>query len=200
MKTRTLAEEAAQSFAALPPRCAERLADGYGVPPMLITIAQLIGIKRVKIKGRRLYEPDAAGEPFCITPVLVDSPWTPESRDPAITVRYGALVDLVAWRPDRPSEWALRGGAATWLGAVPPQYCQPDPVPVSHSILGWFQAGAAGIVLLTDDPAERWRILADFRGGIDAEDDRHAAELRRAVARPWPGPRVFSKDGRRAAA
>jgi hypothetical protein len=54
-------------------------------------------------------------------------------------------------------------------------------------------------VLLSNDQAERWRILADFQGGIDAEDEQHAADLRRAVARPWPGPRVLVPEHARAA-
>jgi hypothetical protein len=72
---------------------------------------------------------------------------------------------------------------------------------VHRTVLGWLCSGCAGLVLLTGDPVERWRILSDCRGGIIAEDVAHARELRAILARPWPAPRgyISRREARHAA-
>jgi len=139
-----------------------------------------------------LYEPDdETGGLAFITPVRVDDDVTPESPDPEICVRRGAIVDLVAWDPRTPREWALRTGLADWLGCAGPQFLDPKPVRVWRSILAWFRAGCRGVVPLNRDPAVVYRLVMGFPGGIIPEDAMHADELRRMLERPWPLPEII---------
>jgi hypothetical protein len=116
---------------------------------------------------------------------------------PALSVRFGGLVDLVAWHPRQPSGWALRTGAAEWLGAIEPQHMGPPPVPIRFSVLSWFQYGCSGLVILSTAAAVRYRLLSDCLGGVEAESAEHAAELKRMLAWPWPAPRVSIGESRR---
>jgi hypothetical protein len=116
---------------------------------------------------------------------------TAEAHDPPHTVRAGELVDLVAWHPRHPHRWALRTGAAEWLGAIEPQYLDPEPVPVWRSPLAWLRVGCVGLVMLSPDPPAAYRVLSGCRGGIVAEDPQHAAALRATLARPWPAPQII---------
>jgi hypothetical protein len=153
-------------------------------------VNRLCGIERVRVLGE-YYEPLAdEGIPAIITPIRVCNVLTPEAADPSASCRSGALVDLIAWHPATPQSWALRVGAAEWLGAIAPQYLEPDPVIVRRSVLGWFRAGCSGLVLLSPTLADRYRILSGC-SAIIAEDAEHAAELRSILQHPWPAPRMF---------
>src|SRR3954464_9227500 len=115
-----------------------------------------------KVCARRdgdMYVPDRDGPPAFVTPVLVDYADTPESPCPAQATRFGDLVDLVAWDPQHPHSWALRCGAAEWLGAIAPQYLDPPPVPIHRGPLGWLQTGCRGLVLLSREPVSQYRLL-----------------------------------------
>jgi hypothetical protein len=155
-------------------------------------------IARVKIAGEG-FELDAEGGAAYLVPIRVDDPISPETTDPAATLRSSAIVDLVAIHPRHPDRWALRVGTAEWLGAVHPQYLDPALVPVWRSPLAWLRGGCTGLVILSRERADAYRLLADLRGGIIAEDARHAAELRTILAQPWPLPRVIVGGLRRAA-
>ncbi|HEY3909251.1 MAG TPA: hypothetical protein VGM07_05110 [Stellaceae bacterium] len=191
MKWRELAIELDAAISAVGEPERRRLVD-LGIPEDLLgPKLPMIGIAQIKVSRSLLYEPSPDGWTALITPVLIDSPMSPEAANPVATARYaGDLVDLVAWRPDRPSLRATRTGAATWLGAIAPQYLPPAPAHVWRSVLKWFRARLDGLVLLSDDPVECWRLLDDCQGGIVPEDAGHAAELRVALARPWASPRV----------
>jgi hypothetical protein len=189
MRTRDLAEEMWAAHAALtePDR---RELEQYGVPTSAIDRFKLVGIARInRIPDTDCYEPDPAGVWAYLTPVLVDDPISPESRWPDHYAR-GRIVDIVAWDPRRPRQWALRAGLATWLGCVPPQYVDPEPVYVWRSALNWLRGGCRGVTVLSRDPAVAYSLLMGFHGGIYAEDDAHVAELERILSRPWPVPRV----------
>jgi hypothetical protein len=138
------------------------------------------------------FQPDEGGGNAFIIPVRVENPITPEALDPAAAVCDGAVVDLVAFHPHHPDHWALRREAAEWLGAIEPQYLDPDPVPVWRTPLAWLRADCRGLVLL-GDRASQYRILTLLHS-IVAEDDGHAAELRCLLARPWPVPQVVSSQ------
>ena len=69
---------------------------------------------------------------------------------------------------------------------------------VHRGPLGWFRDGCAGLVLLTVQPWEIYRILSQCAAGIVAEDQRHAKELRAALKHPWPHPEVFVRERRHA--
>src|SRR4051794_24518482 len=118
----------------------------------------LIGKVRARLDGD-LYVPDENGSPACVTPVFVDYVDTPEASYPSQAARFGDLVDLVAWDPRHPQSWALRYGAAEWLGAIEPQYMEPPPVPIHRGPLGWLQSRCRGLVLLAREPASQYRLL-----------------------------------------
>ena len=144
--------------------------------------------------------PEEGGAAYVI-PVRVDNPLSPEAADPIATKSTGEIVDLLAFHPAQPHRWALRTGVAEWLGAIEPQYLEPEPVQVWRSPLSWLRAGGKGLVLLSHSSTDRYRILSGCRC-IIAEDAAHAAELRQVVSQPWPIPRVIehlSQESRRAA-
>lgn len=163
----------------------------YGIPPKPIEDL-LVGIARInRIPDTDLYEPAPSGVLAYITPVRVEEPASPESSDPWWYVRNGEIVDLVAWNPRRPSRWALLTGLGDWLGCVPPQYFDPEPVQVWRSVLSWFRVGCRGLVPLSRDPAIAYSLLMGFPGGIYCEDDDvHAAQLERMLEHPWPRPNI----------
>ena len=139
------------------------------------------------------------GSPAFVTPVLVDHVDTPELSCPAQAAKFGDLVDLVAWDPRHPHAWALRCGAAEWLGCIDPQYLDPPPVPIHRGPLGWLQTGCRGLVLLSREPFSQYRLLANIQR-IEAEDAAHAAELHGIISRPWPVPTITIAVERRHAA
>jgi hypothetical protein len=80
----------------------------FGVAAAAVEMFQLFGIARIsRIVDIRLYEPDPSGALAFITPALVESPTTPESQSPG-AFALGNIVDLVAWDPQAPRDWALR--------------------------------------------------------------------------------------------
>jgi hypothetical protein len=161
---------------------------GHGIP--LGTILFLVGAARIeRDRSRQFFEMAEDGLFAFVTPVMVAWPDTPEAEHPAQAVRFGDLVDLVAWHPARPESWALRVGAAEWLGAIEPQYMDPEPVPVHRTVLSWLQAGACGLVPLCRTPEELRRVLA-YCARIEAQDRAHAIALRRALRLPWVAPPV----------
>ena len=172
---------------------------GAGVAPEMIDRYPLIGVSRMQVSGG-LYQPEAGGRPAYVTPVLIADPVSPETPHRLVYARHlGECVDLVAWHPRRPDRWALRVGAATWLGCIEPQYMDPDPVALRRSPLAWLRAGCDGLVFLSADPADAYRVLTGCHE-IVAEDQQHATELRKLVRRPWPLPRISAGEEARNAA
>lgn len=149
----------------------------------------LCGIERVSISNG-LYAPAPNGDVVVVTPVRLERGTTPQSRRPRIFSQWGPIVDLVAWHPSAPEQMALRVGAATWLGCIEPQYLEPEAVLIHRSALDWLRAGRSGLVLLSDEPADQYPILAGCLGGLVAADEAHARTLRRALACPWRAPTV----------
>ena len=78
---------------------------------------------------------------------------------------------------------------------IEPQYLDPEPVRVHRSVLDWLRAGCSGLVPLSSDRADLYRLLSDCHGGIVAADDTHARDLRRALSHPWQHPAVEVADG-----
>lgn len=149
-----------------------------------------VAIARITVDGLT-YQPDPGGGFAYLIAVRVDNPLTPEAADPGETVRSGDIVDLVAMHPAHPLRWALRRHTAEWLGAIEPQYLDPNPVPLRRSPLAWLRAGGQGLVVLSRGRADAYRIMTGCRGGILAEDAGHAAELRSILAQPWPTPQII---------
>jgi len=144
--------------------------------------------------GRFQLDRDGDAKAFVI-PVRVGNPLTAEVNDPIEAVRHGILIDLIAFSPAYPNQWALRVGNATWLGAIEPQFLMPEPVPVWRNPLGWLRNDWRGLVLLSRDRAEQYRVLT-VCDSIVAEDEQHAAELRGVLEHPWLAPAVFVHRGR----
>lgn len=165
-------------------------AAGVGGPGAAIAPA----VARIRV-SRGLYEPDPEGGAAFLLPVRLENPSSPEAADPENAVRNGGLVDLLAFAPEYPYRWARRAGTATWLGCVEPQFLMPDPVPVWRSPLHWLGNDCRGLVLLTRDKRERYRVLTHL-DAIIAEDEGHANELRELLAHPWLAPPVFVRRGR----
>ena len=148
-----------------------------------------VALDRITVRGQ-LYEPDPDGGFAYILAVRADNPATPKTPDPETVIADGDMVDLIAFHPAYPRRWALRVGAAEWLGAVEPQYMQPAPVRIWRSPLAWLRAGCRGLVLLSNDRRDQYRHLASL-GSIIAEDAHHAAELQQLLEHPWPTPTVL---------
>jgi hypothetical protein len=163
-----------------------------GISPRTIAMVTP-AFSRIAVDGYT-YQPDPAGGAAIVLPVRVESWVTPEAADPLKTLRDGAIVDLLAFHPAFPLRWALRRDAAEWLGALEPQYLDPETVCVRRSPLAWLRAGCRGLVVLSPEPAARYRILAECRGGILAEDNEHAAELMATLAWPRSAPRVIVRN------
>lgn len=189
MKTREIASELNAAIDALD-EGQRNLLVAHGVGRNDLALG-LVGAALIRVEGTTRFAPDPEGRPAFITPVRVQYAETPESVAPDSAVRVGDIVDLVAWHPLRPDRWALRSGAAEWLGCIEPQYAGPHPVPIRRSVLGWFRAGCVGLLPLSQSPADLYRLLTWCVGGVIAEDAEHAAKLRRALERPWPAPRVL---------
>jgi len=190
MKAAALAAEMRQAFAAIGRDEINELTR-LGVPRISIDYFQMIGIARIRVE-EPLYVPDPHGSPALITPVCTHYPDTAETPRPDVYPFIGNLADLVAWDPRTPESWALRAGAATWLGAIPTQYCGPEPVRVWRSPLNWFRARCEGLVVLTQERLEIFRLLAGC-AALLAEDEDHAVELREILDQPFPAPPVDAR-------
>ena len=171
------------------------IAAGISAP---VIAAGLIGAALVRLAGD-LFEPDPDGRFAFLTPVRVYDAITPESPHPIVTVRAGALIDILAWHPKHPQRWALRRGLATWAGACWPQYLDPPPVRVWRSPANWLRSGCRGLCLVSRVAADAYRVLSLLKGNV-AEDRAHRAELQAILASPWPAPPVLLPQGARHAA
>jgi hypothetical protein len=149
----------------------------------------LIGVARGRVEGDHFAPDDDGGVAF-VTPVRTHYPLSFETPIPGDALRLGDIVDLVFWHPRFPRAWAVRRGVAEVLGLVPPQYCEPEPVEVWRGPLNWFRASCRGLLLLSRNSADMYRVLSACSGGIIAEDEAHANELSEVLEHPWPHPPV----------
>jgi hypothetical protein len=193
MKTRELAREMREAYRALKAADREELVRA-GVPAHDVDYYQMVGVARMWVEqtddGYRYQpDPDGVGRAF-ISPILAHHPDTLETPHAWACVRVGNLVDLLAWDPGHPTRWALRTGKASWLGAALPQFCNPPPTEVWRTPLNWFRNDCAGLVALTRDRAEVYRLLSALIGGIIVEDQAHADEIRGILERPRLTPPI----------
>lgn len=156
-----------------------------------VDIAGMVGVAYGRVVGDR-FEPHPGGELALCTPVRVDPlyPLSLETPVPERALRVGDIIDLVYWHPRYPRDWAVRKGVAEVLGLVPPHYCDPEPVEIWRGPLNWFRAGCRGLVLLSREPADVYRVLSLCSCGIVAEDEQHRRELVAALERPFTHPPV----------
>jgi hypothetical protein len=164
-----------------------------GISAQTIT-AVAPAIARITVTGPT-YQPDPCGGIAFLLPVRVESPVTPEADDPVETIRIGSIVDILAFHPTYRFRFALRRDTGEWLGAIEPQHLEPPPVHVWRSPIDWLRAGCRGLVILSREPADAYRILTGCRGGILVEDAEYAAELQAILERPWPLPCIIVASG-----
>ncbi len=194
MKTAELAAELRSALANLTRGHADELV-GCGVPWSVI-IDLMIGVERVSATQTGCYCPDPNGGTAYITPVRAQYADTPQSTAPWRSVRGGYLFDLLAWNVKAPECWALRSGAATWLGCVPvqdyPELVTPAPTRLRRTPFHWMRSDCTGLVALSPERADRYRLYGELHGGIIAEDDDHRREVLDILERPWPAPPVWT--------
>jgi hypothetical protein len=153
---------------------------GLGVP--LGIIPDLVGVMPIQLDRAGRWLPSEGDRLAYITPVRVDLPADVLSLDPPATIFHGTIVDLIAWDPRTPLQWALLTSANTWLGS---HYCgEPFDAVLRQSVLSWLQSGCDGIVLLTRDPVEIRGILTAFEHGTRAETRELRDQLDSLVRQP----------------
>jgi hypothetical protein len=152
-------------------------------------VVAMLGTLPAQIEGR-LWQPLEDAPHAIILPVFVDDTASPETIYPALAPQYGNIVDLIAFNITSPDCWALRTGAASWLGAYGPQLLDPDPVTVWRAPWQWVCNGGVGIVPLTDDVTELRRLFLPC-GSLAVADAAYGRDLRRTLSTPHPIPRIF---------
>ncbi len=138
---------------------------------------RLIGRETVVLGRNGSYEPHPDGEQTFITPLRrqrgapnrIDAIW------PHASVRWGGLLDLIAWHPNAPGALARRAVdcGADWLGLCE---WQAGPIEIRRSPFSWLCGGAVGMVPLDDSAYQAMNIMGC---GLEVEDRAHAYELER---------------------
>lgn len=195
-----LCAELAEAQAGLSAAWRTRLLDA-GVPSRALALGWA-GVVNCVTDGD-YYQPHESGAEMVVVPVkAMDDQSSPEYPDPAGVLLCGGVADLVAFRLDTPSRWYTRA-APLWLGCIPPQLLDPEPVRVWRTPLAWLRADGIGMVPLARDAWGKYSVLVTARR-IIAEDVRHGDELQRILSRPFDKPlppiMVPSPAGRRVAA
>src|SRR5262249_37173332 len=137
-----------------------RLLARYGLNlPLLVDLgldayALMVGVAHMRIEKGRRWVPDPTGHRGFVSPVRGRGDRY-DARDPFADeiVINGPLLDLVAWHPEAPRRWAVRTGAAEWLGAwcAGISHDHKEPVRVWRGPLGWLRGWLEGVVPLTTD-------------------------------------------------
>jgi hypothetical protein len=150
----------------------------------------MVGVLPMRVSGCR-WQLDPTGIRGFVTPVRGHGDCNACDLLADETVVHGPLIDLVAWHPETPQQWATRAGVAEWLGAWDPGIAHErrEPVRVWRAPFAWLKGWMDGVVPLTADPAGLYRLLADLPA-IRAEDVAHGKQLQQALRRPYPVPVV----------
>lgn len=134
----------------------------------------LLGVLPVACAGG-LFEPAEDGTPAVVQPVTL-------AGRPGPTAILG-LVDLVAWRPERPELWWLLVGSAQWLGPAEPEpLAEEGPLRLVSTPLAWL--GRRNAVCVLDWSADTIARLMPHGGGQVVCDDVDVGErLQRLLAK-----------------
>ena len=122
---------------------------------------------RISTIGGRCYSPSPAGDVMVIMPV-----WAGPAPSIYQAVEHPILADLLAWHPDRPTQWFYRiGDPGAVLGIDNLQLAHAEELPISFATtpLDWLRGDCRGAVLL-DFCWEHWHAEAE------AEKDAATAE------------------------
>ena len=184
MRTDLLAE-LRSAVARVEQRHLDRL-QALGVEPPTIAAmgmaAPPFGVVRAVEMGNGLYEPGEGPEHVAL-PVHAD----------------GALIDLVAFRTDRPSRWLLRSGIGWALGSDQARIPDWDhePLPVWRNPLNWLIAAGTGLCILDWDAPELRNLLLVEAIEADRDIGRRLLDI---LSRPARLPRLVSRRAVRNAA
>jgi hypothetical protein len=178
MRGADLAAEMRQCLQALQRQQADFLIS-RGVDPFLIAIYQMVGVGRVGAGEGGLFNFANDGRTHFITPVRTVDASTPFAADPWAAVRFGEIIDLVAWCPSQTP--LARLGNALSIGAVPTPSLEPFPVQMRSTVFHWLRSGCTGLVLLTRDPKQQAGILSMFDHGISAASKKQAEQFKAAL-------------------
>jgi hypothetical protein len=152
-----------------------------GVAPLLIAVCRLVGVARI-IPARenpKLFIPHPEGSWSFLTPVRVAQAWGPYAADPWAAVRFGEIIDIVAWGPEDLSRYSMRTGHSTWLGCAPLAAFDPFPVEVRDTVLDWLRADGEGLVCLTRDPNEVAQLIYTLSdAGMKCVEEKNARRLK----------------------
>lgn len=160
------------------------------------TCRDLVAIGPVVVEGGA-FQIHEDGEWCFLTPVLyLDSElwralvWDCGFEPEAVRRANTEVVDIVAWHPATPGQWARRIGEAHMLGDADARLGD-EPLRVHQTPYGWLKAGGEGVCFLDRD---RQLIALALRNvhQIVAENAAHARELRDICARPYPIPRIIA--------
>lgn len=179
-----LVAEYLRARAVIPFAKAKELA-AAGIPWTAISAVCPVPMKIAVNRAGDQFMPDGhAGKSGWVFPVCAVDPSRPElieTDDPWATIRMGVIIDLVAiFSLNPPLQWALHRGAAVVLGAIPPQYLEPEPVRVHSDVGAWLRAGCDdGIVLLTRDLDMTRQVLGQI-SRIAAADQAEPAAVKPA--------------------
>ena len=101
-------------------------------------------------------------------------------------IKFGELVDLVAFLPEQPERFRTRLGTCGLLGGDS-DVTYSLPLQVSRTPLGWLQAGCEGVVVLD------WKLARgdlSFVQDLIVEDQRHADEINQHIRVPPKIPKI----------
>ncbi len=129
---------------------------------------------RVSTIGGRCYTPSPAGDVAIIQPV-----WAGPAPSIYQAVEHPMLADLIAWRPERPTQWWYRiGDPGAVLGGDNLEFAHVEELPISFAMtpLDWLCGNCRGAVLLdlcwshwqSEDEADAAAATTEWWGGTAA--------------------------------
>jgi len=167
-------------------RCAvgRLLRAGCMLPDDLCLYAS-VGLQRIE-PGGYLYQPAEHGELALAVPVYTGP--MPSFMTPA---DESELIDLVAFQISNPGRWWRRTGVVDYLGEhlIRSSVTWNRPLRVFETPLDWLKAYCQGVCPLSQD----YSALRD-PPDLLFEDLTFASKVERALAQPFPIPRILVKD------
>jgi hypothetical protein len=137
MTTRDLYPELEATQEPLTPKCFAWFRK-LGIPDRVIFGPRpYLGVGRITTHSEGLFEFHDEGEPAIIVP----------EGEPEVP-GWGAVHDLIAFRPDNPETWWLKLGMVDLLGAYNIRPWKLSHTKMYENPLSWLRAGASGICLL----------------------------------------------------
>lgn len=149
----------------------------------------LLGMTRASVGPDDLWTPDDAGQPHVCVAVVED----------------GAIVDIVAFRPDQPDAWALRTGNGWALGVDNVQAARSGWTEEQWTLhlhatpLDWLRASCIGACVIDGFSFQASAEIRDCKA-LKVDDARFARALRLQLSKPLRLPEIAVTRGARHAA